>query len=238
MKLKELNERNLPSPYYRFEYDDSDNIIKASYSSGLAIYDIAYNGKNIRMMENLVGNRDRIEFEYANGNVVAVNIVNTSGQVYRKCIPGYNSSNQLLELKWEVKSGSNNTFIPEQTQQFSYYPDGNLKELVNHYHPHDNQPEIKFTDRFENYDDKINVDGFSLLHTPSHHLVIFPGVTIQLNNPRRNTRTGNGINYEIDFTYTYDQAGRPLSKIGNLLFTNGQENGTHFETRSFFSYYN
>jgi hypothetical protein len=64
-----------------------------------------------------------------------------------------------------------------------------------------------------------------------------PGLKFQINNPRRVIRTGEGVNYEIDYTYTYDSKGRPAIKTGDLKFNSGPNNGQHFETRSTFSYY-
>jgi hypothetical protein len=84
---------------------------------------------------------------------------------------------------------------------------------------------------------KLNVDGFSLIHTEfGDHLVLLPGVQLQKGNPGRVTRTGDGVNYIINYTYSYD-GNRPLSKSGDSLFTNGSDAGTHFQTLSQFSYY-
>ena len=53
LKVKDINEKNLPSPFYHFEYDDSGKITLAGYSSSLRIYDVNYNGSHIESMENI-----------------------------------------------------------------------------------------------------------------------------------------------------------------------------------------
>jgi len=58
-----------------------------------------------------------------------------------------------------------------------------------------------------------------------------------VNNARRNVRTGDGLNYETDYTYTYDAKGRPLVKTGDLKLTNGASRGQHVELLTTFSYY-
>jgi hypothetical protein len=237
VKLKDMNIRSLPSPYYHFDYTDSGNIARVSFSGGLAVYDVSYVGNDILKMENKGGNRDKLLYGYANGQLSAIQIINDKGIDYRQCFLTYTASHQLQKLEWEVLDG-NNGFAPDQTMQFSYYPDGNVKELINQFHPVGPQTASTTTDRFENYDDKVNADGFSLLQVDqSHHLILLPtSANLQRNNPRRNIRTGDGINLQVDYTYTYDPAGRPLTKTGDLQLTNGSDKGKHIATLTEYSY--
>ncbi len=238
VKLKDINIRYLPSPYYHFEYNDTGNITLANFSSGLRNYNVSYSGKNIVSMENTIdpNNKVRLEYEYSNGDLLVVRVKNNNGVTIRHCIFSYSASHQLQQLDWDVSDG-NIGFFFEQRLMFSYYPDGNLMEIITHNYPVGSQTEATYTDRFENYDDKVNVDGFSLLHTNPHELILVPATKLQMNNPRRNIRTGDGINYEIEYTYTYDAKGRPLLKTGDVKFTNGTSSGQHFESQATFSYY-
>ena len=122
--------------------------------------------------------------------------------------------------------------------RFSYHPDGNLFEIAYHYPATKAQPESIFTDRFEQYDNKINVDGFGLLHNEFFdHLILLSGVELQKNNPGKETRTGDGVNYTVGYTYSYNDKDAPLTKIGDLIITNGTDSGRHFQTHSVYSYY-
>ena len=42
LKVKDIIEKNLPSPYYHFEYNDTGNITIAGFQSGLRTYDVEY----------------------------------------------------------------------------------------------------------------------------------------------------------------------------------------------------
>lgn len=238
LRVKDINEKNLPAPYYHFEYNDTGNITVAGFQAGLRTYDVRYNGKAIESMENTSdpNNKIRIEYQYMNGDLLAVSVKDKNGITFRHCIFTFSSSHQLQQMDWDVADG-NVGFLLEQTMTFSYYPDGNVMEIVTHNYPVGLQTEATYTDRFENYDDHLNPDGFSLLHTTPHELVLIAGLKFQVNNPRRNIHTGDGINFEIGYSYTYDSKGRPTVKTGDVKFTNGTNAGQHFESQSTFSYY-
>ena len=238
LKLKDVNERNLPSPYYHFEYDDSGNISHADYSAGLRKYKVNYEGANIVSLENTTDftNNIALEYVYINGELVAVKVKDRNGVTIRHCVLSFSPSKQLQQMDWDVKEGDVG-YALEQTLTFSYYPDGNIKEITTHDYPVGSQTEATYTDRFENYDNHVNADGFSLLHTNPHELFLLPGIAIQVNNPGRNIHTGDGINYQVEYTYTYDAKERPVVKTGDLVVTNGTDAGRHFEIQSTFSYY-
>lgn len=237
LKLRDINVRYLPSPYYHFEYNDTGSITRADFSNGTRMYDVKYAGRDIMTLENAdPNNRVSLEYVYINGDLVGVKINDRNGVTIRHCILSFSASHQLQQVDWDVRENDVG-FALEQTITFSYYADGNLMDMVTHDYPMGSIPEATYTDRFENYDDHVNVDGFSLLHKSPHELILLPGIKLQLNNPRRNIHTGDGINYETEYTYTYDTKGRPVIKTGDLKFTNGTNSGEHFESQSTFSYY-
>jgi hypothetical protein len=238
VKLKDINVRTLPSPYYHFEYNDTGNITIAGFQGGLRIYDVDYSGKNIASMQNIADplNKVRLDYEYMNGDLLALKIKDKNGVVFRHCILSFSSAHQLKQVDWDIADG-NVGFYQEQTVTFSYYPDGNVMEIKTHNYAVGSQTEATYIDKFEDYDDKVNADGFSLLHTNGHELILMPGLRFQINNPRHAIRTGDGINYEIGYSYSYDSKGRTTVKTGDLKFTNGPNAGQHLETQSTFSYY-
>jgi hypothetical protein len=121
----------------------------------------------------------------------------------------------------------------------SYYADGNLRELIEHRPAIDGeQDETTTVDRFENYDTAINVDAFALIHDEFFdHLILLPGVQLQKGNPARVTRTGDGLNFVVEFSYSYDAMSRPLMKSGALTVLNGTDAGRTYAISSLFSYY-
>lgn len=236
--LQDIVVPNLPSPYYHFEYDAAGRTTKASFASGFTMYNVTYDRDRIvEMRDSTLGDRDRLVYAYdAAGRVATVRYVDEAGQVYTVVSFTYDGQ-KLTHVERVRKLGG--VFVMNKTTTLSYYADGNLRELTEHRPPIDGyQTEMTITDRFEQYDDKLNVDAFSLLHTEFFdHLILLPGVALQIGNPGRVTRTGDGENYGVDYTYTYDARNRPLTKNGAVTFSSGPHEGEKFATLSTFTYY-
>jgi hypothetical protein len=236
--LKDIVIPNLPSPYYHFEYDAGGRVSAASFASGFTMYDVSYDGDRIsELHNNTAGNRDRLLYLYdGDGRVTSVRYVDVNGVVSTVLFLSYDGGRlTAIERDRRVAGG----FLIDKTMSFTYHADGNLFELKEHRPAIDGfQPETTTMDRFEQYDDGINVDGFSLIHNDFFdHLVLLPAVQLQKGNPRRETFSGDGDNYTVDYTYTYDAGNRPLTKSGDFTFLTGQDAGKHFPTLSIFSYY-
>lgn len=236
--LKDIEIPHLPSPYYHFEYDTEGRYSAASFASGLTMYEVTYDGGRIKeMRNNIIVNHDRLVYLYDNaGRVSTVSYTNSNGLVFTRLRLSYDGQ-KLSRLQRERLINSD--FVIDKTMSFSYYADGNLLELTEHRPAIDGlQDETATVDHFEQYDDKINVDGFSLIHDDFFdHLILLPEVQLQKGNPGKQTHTGDGTNYTVDYTYTYDDRNRPLAKNGDLTFLNGAEAGQRFQTQSVFTYY-
>jgi len=238
--LKDVVIDRLPSPYYHFTYDASGRIADVSYASGLDDFGVTYNGAKIKELVNLggIGNRDRIVYAYDDaGRVGGVRYVDQNGVTTTINIYTYDGDKLVgVERSRRVPGG----LIIDKTMAFTYYPDGNLETITEHRPAIDDlQPEGTNVTRFEQYDTGTNVDGFSIIHDDFFdHLVLLPGVVIQKSNPRRETRTGDGLTYVVDYTYAYDTDGKhPLSKSGDLVITGGGTVGSHVPISSVFTYY-
>jgi hypothetical protein len=237
--LKDIVIANLPSPYYHFEYDASGRITLASFASALTTYNVSYDHERIsELRTNAVANPDRLVYTYDNaGRVALVKYTNVSGVVQTLVFLTYNGQQlSVLERDQRVTGG----FIIDKVMSFSYYDDGNLFELKEHRPAVDGvQAETNTIERFEQYDNNIiNVDGFSLIHDDFFdHLVLLPGVQLQKGNPGREVFTGDGDNFTVDYTYTFDGLHRPRLKIGDFTYLTGAKAGQHFPTLSQFSYY-
>src|SRR6478672_2016603 len=104
LKVKDITEKNLPSPYYHFEYNDTGNITIAGVQAGLRIYDVEYNGNNIESMEDTVDpvNKVRLDYEYRNGDLFVVRVKDKNGVTFRHCIFSFSPSHQLQQMDWDV----------------------------------------------------------------------------------------------------------------------------------------
>ena len=237
--LRDMVLSNLPSPFYHFEYDAAGRIKFASYASDLTRYDVTYDnaGRLSEMQNNILVNHDRLEYFYDDaGRVGEVRYIGSDGAVFTVVFLSYDGAKLTrLERDRRVAAG----FILDKTMSFSYYPDGNLMDVTEHRPPIEGaQTEATVVDHFEQYDQGINVDGFSLIHDDFFdHLVLLPGVQLQKGNPARETRTGDGINFSVTYSYDYDGKNRPRVKHGVVTLTNGTDAGKVIPISSTFSYY-
>jgi len=235
--LKDLQWTNLPSPYYHFDYDDSGYITHASFSSGLRIYDLEYANQRIKQLRsNTLANKDRLVYLYQGDQVAMISYINPENVTYRRCYLTYNSNGQLVQVEWERKNG-NTGYVLQRTVTFSYVM-GNISQR------HDYKPRIEgmqdellIIDRFEDYDEGTNTDGFLLLQSEGEHMVLLPGVRLQHGNPRKVIRTGTGLNYVINYSYSYNASKLVTQKHGELEFTSGPDDGTRFNFNVGYSYY-
>ena len=236
--LKDIVVSSLPAPFYHFEYDATGRMTFASFASELTRYDLSYTaGRLSEMRNNILVNHDRLVYVYDGaGRVAEVRYVDDTGVVFTRVHYAYDGT-KLIGVERERKTA--NGFIVDRTMALSYGADGNLSDLTEHYVAIPGvQDDATFTDHYEQYDAGINVDGFSLLHDEFFdHLVLLPQVRLQMGNPGRVTRSGDGLNYRVEYSYTYDDQNRPLNKSGDLTILNGSTAGQHIQTSSVFSYY-
>jgi hypothetical protein len=236
--LKDIVLDRLPSPYYHFDYDANNRPSGVSFASELNSYTLVYDGSRLSEMRSTnVFNHDRLVYTYDEaGRVDSIKYTDENGIVFTVLFFRYNGQ-QLTELERDRRLTGG--FIIDKTMSFSYYPDGNLLELTEHRPAIDGlQTEGTTVDRFEGYDTRINVDAFGLIHDDFFdHLVLLPTVQLQKGNPAHVTHTGDGDNFTIDYTYTYDSRNRPVRRSGDLGFLTGQDAGQHFQLSDTFSYY-
>lgn len=237
VRIKDVVIAHLPSPFYHFEYNAAGKVSFVSYASDFSRYDVSYNGDKIsEMRNNILVNKDRLQYFYDNaGRVNAVTYADSTGQVYTRINLTYDGA-KLIKMQRERKIGPD--FLVNKTITMFYYADGNLLNLTVHYPAIAGQNESTYTDWYEQYDNKINAEGFSLLHDEFFdHFVFLPGVQLQKNNPGNITRTGDGNNYKVDYTYTYNDRSAPLTKSGDFVFTSGPNTGQRFQLSSTYTYY-
>jgi hypothetical protein len=235
--LKDVVVAHLPSPYYHFEYDSAGQITRVSFASDLLIYDVRYQGGRITELRNItLGNMDRLQYVYdAAGRVRTVNYIDATGTVFTRVLLTY-AGDELSRLDRERKLEAG--FTLDKTMSFSYDADGNLQEIVEYRPALNGQPATTTVDRFEQYDDNVNVDAFGLIHNDFFdHVVLLPEVQLQKGNPAREIFSGAGVSYRFEYTYTYDAHQRPLTKGGTATILAGPDSGRTVPLSTAFSYY-
>jgi len=237
--LKDIVVSHLPSPYYHFEYSTTGRIVFASFASDFTRYEFVYQGDRLtEMRNNILVNKDRLEYNYDNaGRVQFIQYKDSTGEFFAESFFSYDGSKLVKVERFHKRQGPGT--VTDRVMTLTYDANGNLYELTDHRPATDDgQVESTTVDRFEQYDDKVNVDAFSLLHPDFfEHLYLLPVVQLQKNNPGKETRTGDGINYQVDYTYTYSAKNVPLTKTGDAVFTNGNDVGKRFQTSTVYSYY-
>ena len=235
--LKDISYSSLPSPFYHFEYDANWRINKFSFSSALGQYNVSYAENGISNIEKTnATNHDKLIYTYESiGKPSVVEYTYSNGEVYERCFITY-SGNQLSKMEWEVKPTTIG-FINLRELSFTYYDDGNLKDVTGHGFAIDGvQEEYTYTEHYENYDNKKNTDDFAIYQTPNDHTLLLPGIKLQQNNPGKVIRTGAPFSFEITYAYTYNND-YPVNRTGNLKITSGTDTGKQFTLTAGYTYY-
>ena len=235
--LKDIIIPNLPSPYYHFEYGPDSMVTKANFASGFNMYSVLYsNGRINEMRNDIIVNHDTLRYFYDDaGNVATIHFISENNELYRHVTFTYSNAH-VTKVEWDHKAGNN--FIIDRSVSFVYHQDGNLKELNEHRPAISGSPEINYTIHYDLYDDKINVDDFTLIHDGIHdHFLVLPKLHLMKNNPLKEMLTGGGNNYTATYTFTYKPDKTPVSKTGDVLFTSGSMAGQRFTTGVSYTYY-
>ena len=144
----------------------------------------------------------------------------------------------MLYTGWDRKEGTIGYLI-DRTVTFTFYPDDNLETMTDHRPADQGSPEQTLKTTFEQYDEKINVDDFSLVHDGIHdHLFLFQGFRLQKGNPAKETFSVDGVDYyTVDYTWVYNSDNTPSTKNGVLLFKSGADAGKTFQISTTYTYY-
>jgi hypothetical protein len=237
--LKDIMVPGVPSPHYHFEYNADSLVTRAEFESQYTMYDVLYSGGRIsEMRNNIIINHDTLRYSYDNvGKVTLIKFIDKNDVIYRHAFFTYNGS-LIKEIKCDRKQSDGN-FFTDRILTFSFYTDGNVKTITDHQPPSPGIDDYVSVKTFENYDDKINVDDFSLIHNGIHdHLFLLQGFRVQRNNPGKETLSVNGVDFAtMNYTYTYNSDHTPSNKGGSLQYLSGQYKGQIFQTNTYFTYY-
>jgi hypothetical protein len=236
--LKDIVIPNLPSPYYHFEYNADSSISVASFASDFRRYDVVYAGGRINETTNNVGGlQEKVQYFYdTNGNVTDVDYLDLAGTVYTKIAFTY-ADGKLIKLERRRKRDT--AFVVNKVMSFLYYQDDNLNEIIDHRPAVTGlQEESTTATWFGEYDNKVNVDGFSVIHNEFFdHLLLLPNVQFQKNNPKKELFSAAETAYQINYVYTYNERNLPITKHGDGMITAGATAGQSIQTNASYSYY-
>jgi hypothetical protein len=236
--LKDIVIPHLPSPYYHFEYGPDSLVNKTDFASGYFLYTVLYNNGRIgEMRNNIVVNHDTLRYIYNDAGKVSTVVIIDENNVLKRHVTFTYNDQQVTRIVWDHKT-DNNDFIADRSLTFTYHPDGNLKDMTEHRPAVSGAEEINFTIHYDEYDNKINVDDYTLIHDGIHdHFLILPYLHLQKNNPRKEWMTGVQNEYTVNYNFTYNSDNTPKQKSGELVFTSGSQAGQKFNIGTSYSYY-
>jgi hypothetical protein len=234
--LKDIVQTNLPSPYYHFEYNADANVTAASFEAGFKMYAVSYKNNKINWLKNNTAvNNDTLQYSYDNaGHVTLIKYVDEWGMYYKNCSFTYDGK-RLISMEWAQKIGM--YFMISRVLEFVYQTDGNLMQMTDSRKAVGGQMATTLVSKFSQYDTKTNTDGFMLMHDEADHLLLLPAVQLQINNPAKMIRIGDGLNYTVNYSYTYNWINVPIAKVSEVTITSGANAGQAFQTNTTYSYY-
>jgi hypothetical protein len=233
--LKDINVQSLPSPYYHFDYTNEGVTTGINFASGYFIYELSYVNGRLDKMVNLPNNIT-LAYEYNNGRVTSIRYRRPDNTfVYRYTI-GYNNKNLVNEIRYNLTTTAGADSVLFKKVLFFYYNDDNLERYEKYVDIAGQNLELVVTEKYSDYDQGKNVDGFRHYKDFFDHELHLPGVQFQKNNPRKIVITGQQTDYEVTDTWTY-QNGLPVSKQSKIKETRGANAGREINSGTTFSYY-
>jgi hypothetical protein len=119
----------------------------------------------------------------------------------------------------------------------SYFPDNNLSALQRYSltASGDLTPSTLF--QFSDYDNGLNVDDFYMVEDFFDTFLFLPRVKLQKNNPRHGKITGLVSEFDLSYTYQYNDKNLPTSIAETSLQTKGPNPGESQVFTNQFTYY-
>jgi hypothetical protein len=233
--LKDINVQSLPSPYYHFDYTDEGVTTGVSFASGFFIYELSYVNGRLDKMVNLPNN-NALVYEYNNGKVISIRVRRPDKSIVYHYTFDYNSKSLLTQIRYYLAGASGADSILFKKVLFSYYNDDNLERYEKYVDVTGQNLELAVTEKYSDYDQGKNVDGFRHYKDFFDHVLHLPDVRFQKNNPRKIVITGQQTDYEVNDTWTY-QNDLPVSKQSKIRETRGANAGREINSGTTFSYY-
>jgi len=236
IRLKEMVVSNLPSPHYKFQYNNERFVTALEHSSGLVKYELEYaNGRLRKMTEKMFG--DSLIYSYSGSNVSAIDVYSgITGKREWHHEFTYNQQRKLLKAEWFVIAGTGTNLIRERKMEFMYRSDGNLAHYTDYFADVNGEYGPYTVVAFDQYDDKINVDDFDLLKYNFGHVVYLPGIRLQNNNPRYRHQENAVNEFEITYSYTYNDR-LPMVKTTTVKKLRGDNAGLTTTGNTTYSYF-
>lgn len=232
--LKQIDEQRLPSPYFRFTYDQNKFVTDITFAAAIGVYKVEYENKRVKKLTNTKNGRV-LKYVYDNNRVTVINEFALSGKQRFRYDLSYNETGKLIQLDWVEFSDSESGVLFKQAKM-SYHADGNLARMevwLNNA----GSMELSLQQEFDEYQNTINVDDFYLVEEFFDSFLYLPQVKMQINNPRKHFIKSNTTTYEITYSYNFNSQQLPVKKSGVMVQTRGPEQGKTINISTTFSYY-
>jgi hypothetical protein len=225
--LKEVNARNVASPFYHFTYNNEGYVTRLSYHEDMYVYEYFYKKGRIDSVTSSSTDARYFLYRYTNQRVSSVLQYDNSGLKLTVSIR-YDDRGRVTHMDWQpVNNGPD-----EKHTVFTYYEDGNVKRVENSYPA---TGLVGITD-FEAYDNKKCVDGFAVYRGFLEHAILLPSVKFQLNNATRTKSVDGPYVRESQLNYVY-RDNLPIERHSVTRVTAGPSAGDSHTGFTSFTYY-
>ncbi|WP_336515568.1 hypothetical protein [Pollutibacter soli] len=234
--LKEIIIQNLPSPYFRFDYNSDSSAKEISFASGLSTWSVEYDNKKIKSLTNLK-QPSKLFYFYSGSNVTRIRTDNVlSGKTEWANHFQYDNFNRLIKITWYQYASNGTDSVKFRETKFNYTKDFNLSGYEQFGRQDNGSFVLVATASYTNYDAGNNVDGFVIYKQFFEDFLYLPNVRLQLNNPRKQFLKTGVNEYQVEYTYQYNND-NPRTKRTKITQTKGSQAGTTTESLTQYSYY-
>jgi hypothetical protein len=234
--LKEIIIQNLPSPYFRFDYNSDSSAKEISFASGLSTWLVEYDNRKIKSLTN-VKQPSKLFYFYSGSNVTRIRTDNVlSGKTEWANHFQYDNFNRLTKITTYQYATNGIDSVKYRETKFNYNKEFNLTGYELSGRRDDGSFVLFTTASYTNYDTGNNVDEFVIYKQFFEDFLYLPNVKLQLNNPRK-LYLKNGVNeYQVEYTYQYNNE-NPRTKRTKITQTKGSQAGTTTESLTQYFYF-
>ncbi|RYY89824.1 MAG: hypothetical protein EOO15_05030 [Chitinophagaceae bacterium] len=216
VRLRSIEESGMPGPLFSFTYDSSGYANKIVFAAGFFQYAITYANKRVAQMRN-TPDGSLLHYHYDGALVDVIHKTDSAGVAQWDYRFTYYAGRRLKTVEWLRDQGSGMQL--QRKVEMTYDAAGELQQWKDFHLVNGTLTWLR-TFVYSNYDTAVNVEGTNIFKSFFEDVLYLPSVRLQLHNPHQVTILGATNDFQIDYTYTY-QEHRPVTRDGIMRQVRG-----------------